>query len=191
VGFLGGDPNLYEYGRNDPVNNKDPKGMFLPWTHYHLSYDAAIQAGYPPRIAREFGFWAAKTDFLAGSQETSAASTAIHAMAGIDPLTGEYQTAEQAQMNTQTFIQTKLQLAEMWRNRGECDQYYRAVGAALHAVQDQYSPEHNYAEWHENFSANLDHLISHLFAPKVTKMSALGASALLLSGNIGASIRTW
>ena len=187
VRFYGGSSNLYIYALTDPINKIDPTGLLNAPTHYALSYNAATAAGYPSQAANAIALASVSIDFATGSQSEWSSSTAIHAMAGRDPETRQYQSPDQARNNTEQFIKDRLDDAANSKTSGDC---YKALGNALHAAQDQWASLHNYSEWHpipgiQEFA----HFVSELNPSPGSLYGAALSSSMVLMGLPEAAIR--
>jgi RHS repeat-associated protein len=51
IGFSGGDVNLFRYTRNNPINFRDPQGLYDEYVHFYKTYQWALEVGIEPRIA--------------------------------------------------------------------------------------------------------------------------------------------
>jgi RHS repeat-associated protein len=145
VGFWAGDFNLYNYVMGDPVNRKDPSGLlYLPPWHFLVSFWTARLQGFGVVPSLKIAWASVEIDFR-DTQGTDPSSTAVHGMAS------PCQTAEQARQETGNYINIQLGLARdyalgrLGSNREEG--YYRHLGYALHAAQDQWAGGHNYSTW--------------------------------------------
>jgi len=130
TGFGGGDVNIMAYVGNNPVNLVDPNGMLAFYWHFGITYVAARDNGYGVWNSLKLAWNVMRED--RNSLDSSASASNTHAMRGIDPITGRYQSPESARMGTASII-----------NRGG--------SAALHAAQDM--PVHNF-ESMEKFGWN-------------------------------------
>ncbi|MCL4822693.1 MAG: RHS repeat-associated core domain-containing protein [Anaerolineales bacterium] len=48
IGFEGGSAGLFEYSANDPVNSKDPSGLYRTELHLHKTHTWALQEDFSP-----------------------------------------------------------------------------------------------------------------------------------------------
>jgi RHS repeat-associated protein len=140
IKFAGG-PNFYGYVRNTPIQLPDPSGLFPPRDHRNLTNIAAQNAGYSPEEAKALADGVVDVDFLPHSQDTDGDHTNMHAMSGKKP-DGSYQSCAEA------YAATQAQLARYIANGNSA-----AIAAALHIIQDSYSPAHSgYQPWNGGYS---------------------------------------
>jgi RHS repeat-associated protein len=137
-GFFGGSANLYQYGRGDPIGLVDPTGTYPSWRHSQMTRDAAIDAGYTYSEADALAKAVADVDNRPGTQRPDAYDSNTHAMAGRKP-NGAQQTCQQAYAGTQQQINQDI-------DRGD-------LAAALHTIEDSYSPSHfGYQPWNGGYT---------------------------------------
>ncbi len=76
--FIAG-PNFYEYVGNNPINHRDPTGLFLsPW-HFYITYTAMREMGYGVGESASAGWKSMKPDYRPGSMSPERANE--HSMA--------------------------------------------------------------------------------------------------------------
>lgn len=145
--FLNPDPaqwlggiNFYAYVLNKPTDYSDPSGKWVSWVHVSMTKIAAQNAGYSPGDAAALAKAVADVDFLPGSQGTDWQAANLHAMSGIVPNDDGpdyYQTCDDAYAAAQNQLRHYIEVNNP-----------AAIAAALHMIQDSYSPSHaNYAKW--------------------------------------------
>jgi RHS repeat-associated protein len=168
--FISEDPlgagNPYAYVDNRPLNFTDPQGLFPYWDHKNLTHQAAINAGYSETDANNLANLAAGVDFLPGSQETDAEDTNLHAMAG-KKSNGQQQSCSEAYAGSQA------QIAKYIQNGNPA-----AIGAAIHIIQDSYSPAHaGYQPWDGGYSRWHIPGLSHLWGDGAASYSSARLNA--------------
>ncbi len=126
VGFAGG-INLYGYVGNDPIDNADPSGNFIPYWHKYITRQAAINAGYSPEAAEALAQAVADVDFRPGTQEAAASAANTHAMSGRKS-NGRQQSCSEAFQGSQDQLAQDIMSGDMAKG--------------LHTVQDASSPSH-------------------------------------------------
>ena len=120
IGFAAEDTNLYRYVRNNPVNYRDPKGLFwAPW-HGGITFVAAIVEGR--RLAESYGMAKESWHRDDNTQGTWREDTNVHAMAGWDPELVRMQMPHEA-------IRGAMQIAA---DESACGRH----GSAMHTLQD-------------------------------------------------------
>ncbi len=144
VGERGG-INLYGFVRNSPTRRVDPKGLFASNVHFNISFDVVMGFTEFSRSDRWDIINQSWMYDLQGTQGTDADTTAGHAMAGIDPNTGEYESKEQAEAAYNKFLSDQLLDALTADDRCKRN---KALGSALHAIQDHRANGHrNFSPW--------------------------------------------
>ena len=187
IKFGGRQTNLYDYVNLDPINIIDPSGLFAsPW-HAFMAFTAAKAMGFSTIAANMIASADVETDI--GTQGTESSQTAMHAMAGIDPITGEYQSTDVARLMTGNFISSQLSLANQAKQKGDCLSYYSYLGRALHAAQDQWASGHNYQQWLGGILPSPDHEKGDWFPSETEISNAIISSIMVLGGNVDAAIR--
>jgi RHS repeat-associated protein len=132
LGFAGG-INQYAYVADSPVNFSDPAGLYWPYEHRSITYNAAISVGYSVQDALALADAVAAVDDRPGTQKDDPYNSNTHAMAGRKP-NGKFQNCSQAYTGTQN------QIAE--------DEARNDLAKALHTIEDSYSPAHfGYQQW--------------------------------------------
>jgi RHS repeat-associated protein len=183
--FEGGNTNLFSYCAGNPVNFADPTGLYLPAHHYALTWIASRKLGYSLSDAHNLSLATAAADI--GTQGTSSRETRIHAMSGYDEALRRYQKKEEAFQATKQFISVQYVMAKLLEALGDMKGSYTAMGFALHAAQDQWTPGHNFEEWHNTPKQKLSHFFSHSLSTDYRK--PLQSTIYVLQGNIGAAMR--
>ncbi len=118
--LLGGDANLYAYVGNNPVNYRDPSGLWWSQWHKYITRKVALECGLTPKKADELANENYKQDFSIGpypSFSTLDPGSPEHAMPGTD--WGNYYNTQMASAMTNGSL--------------------GALGAALHTIQDAYA----------------------------------------------------
>jgi hypothetical protein len=188
--FGGNQSNLYLYVGNNPIDYYDPTGLFLPWQHRNMSFISARRQGFSFYAAQRIAEASVEADFIRDSQTEASVFTAIHAMSGYDHNLGRYQTRKEAKLELLKFAKNMVKIANAYKRKGDCESYYTALGYALHAIQDQWSPLHNFSEWHSTWIGGLEHFFTHFFGGTAEEnMGAYRSSALFLRGEILKSLR--
>src|SRR5579859_3575654 len=152
LGTGGGDVNFYSYVGDQPTGRSDPKGLYWPYEHRSITYNAAVAMGYSPSDALALADAVAAVDDRPHTQEADAYNSNTHAMAGRKP-NGKFQNCNQAYQGTQD------QLTSDFTNND--------LAAALHTIEDSYSPAHfGYQQWDGGTNLGIFHHVpslSHLW----------------------------
>jgi len=120
IGFLGGDVNLYRYVRNNPVNYRDPDGLFwAPW-HGGITFVAGLVEGRG--MAESYAMAKESWHRDDNTQGPMSKDTNVHAMAGWDPELARMQKPHEA-------IREAMQIAA---DESACGRH----GSAMHTLQD-------------------------------------------------------
>jgi RHS repeat-associated protein len=182
IGFNGNSFNLYSYVNNEPINLSDPKGLYEGAGHFSMTIEATQWRGYSTTDAIGLAQGSRDVDSYEHSQETTWDYTPLHAMGAMGNTDRRI-----AYLATANWVETNYYLAIMDKiGYGDMDSYYREMGYALHAVQDQWCPSHNFQEWRGGFDMYKYHWID---LPQINRDKAIESSILLLQGNIGAAMR--
>lgn len=129
VGLDGG-IDFYSYVANNPVNRIDPSGKWVAWVHRHLTNTAAMNAGFSAADAAALAEAVVDADFLPGSQSTDFEWANLHATSGKKP-NGMYQRCLEAYGDALGQLSHYIDVGNP-----------AAIAAALHMIQDSYSPAH-------------------------------------------------
>jgi hypothetical protein len=162
--------NFYGYVGGNAPNLRDSTGLFPTWDHRNITIQAALNSGYSEVDAKQLAELVVNVDFLPGSQETDANDTNLHAMAGTKA-DGTYQTCQEA------YAATQAELAKYITNGNPA-----AIAAALHIIQDSYSPAHaGYQEWHGGYTKYHIPGLAHMYGDAVKDYSAARSHATVAS----------
>jgi RHS repeat-associated protein len=145
IGFAGGDVNLYNYVRNNPINFIDPWGKLAFPYHGFASLFAGLMegSGWESFTYAWDSMW---TDYA--TQSELASDTNIHGMAGYIPGVG-YQTPQQA----------ILMALQRVADERACGRH----GSAMHTLGDLETPWHAGWEWRGNNPLTNWDAIGHWF----------------------------
>ena len=126
--------NLYAYVANDPVNGRDPTGMYEKDVHYNLTEVLALAAGISPSVARQIA---------AGDQgvDDNPATSPM----GMSPAGHDVQVREDYHFTSES---RRSELYSNFQKSGKAGD----LGTYLHAKQDSYS--------HAGYGARFGHLFA-------------------------------
>jgi len=129
IGFAGGDVNLYRMVVNNPVNYRDPLGLWPPEIHNKIIWEAFESLPLHLRWAIEEGSRYADT-----FQDPKDAY--MHAMRS------KGQTVGEAQRAMENFIEKHINNYKCEKEKGNLYDAFFQLGMALHPVMDSTSPSH-------------------------------------------------
>jgi RHS repeat-associated protein len=129
IGFLGGDVNLYRYVQNNPLNYRDPLGLWPPGIHNRIIAEAFRDLPEHLRMAIEAGSQYADT-----FQDPQYAY--MHAMRSSG------QSVNEAKRAMEKFIEKHLDNYRCKKQKGNYYDAFFQLGMALHPVMDSTSPPH-------------------------------------------------
>ena len=104
-------------------------------------------------------------------------------------MAGDNQTTAQAKKAVFDYLTNLLKIVNNYKETGDCDSYYNALGDAFHAVQDQWAQLHNYSRWDGSWISDLHHIITELNPSTESLMNTYMSSIILLSGNVAGAMR--
>jgi RHS repeat-associated protein len=171
--FLSEDPikagiNWYGYVDNNAINSSDPAGLFPVWDHRRITRQAALNAGYSRPDADVLADLVAGVDTLPGSQEVYAEAANLHAMSGTKS-DGRYQKCSEAYAGSQA------QVGRYLANGNPA-----AIAAAIHIIQDSYSPAHTgYRPWNGGYTRWHVPGLGHLWGDGAQNYSSARLNALV------------
>ncbi|MFB3895885.1 MAG: RHS repeat domain-containing protein [bacterium] len=154
--------NLYHYCFNDPINNADINGLWIPPWHVVHGTIMGLRNGLSIYTALGLGAEEMLVDFLPGSSSMDPTSTHMHAMGGQIPGSNppKYETPSEAKNGTKNLV--------------ACSSFLDPI--ADHATIDSYV--HDYQQW--KGWTSIPYTIKHIFADTIpTSSKQWGA---LLSG---------
>ena len=92
--------NRYSYALNNPLRYNDPSGHAAPQYHLVVTALAAYMYGSSPDVCRKQAFEAMWVDFSLSAFKKEYMYTNIHGMAGVDPVSRNWQTTAEAIQGT-------------------------------------------------------------------------------------------
>jgi len=156
-GFNSGDVNLYSYTRNDPLNFRDPQGLWPSrmGQYIHQKITARALAGRATKeeiaiVTKE------QLDFDKATQAEDYASA--HAMRK------RGQSRADARRNANSFIRSNICIARQLAASGHRNEAMHSLSRAIHTLQDSTSPVHaGFAEaWEDSFLQVINHTPHYL-----------------------------
>jgi RHS repeat-associated protein len=164
IGF-GGGINMYAYVGNHPTMFIDPTGLFpsiWPFDYHQIQTAYGLQGRAPRDQIRALA--QANGDFDARTQDPIYAP--YHAMRRPG------QSVEEARAEANEFVRNKICLARRLEAEGNVDDALRALGAAIHTLQDARAPGHagfpeawTDAPYGVGIALHLDHYIVEALLP--------------------------
>jgi RHS repeat-associated protein len=124
---FGGGKNFYAALNNKPTGMTDPFGRFPIPEHWYMTYMAARQVGLSLSEAQDYASKTADVDTRPNGQSPMAEYANMHAMAGLKP-DGTWQTCSEAYQGAVASLANSIKGGD--------------IGAALHLIEDQFSPSH-------------------------------------------------
>jgi len=156
IGYSGG-LNLYAYVNNDPVNFRDPQGLW-PSAGPRQVHQAIINRALAGRATPN------QLRILMQEQKDFDADTQAEAYAHMHAMRRRGESREDARRKANRFVRGEICLARELAAKGHHAEAMRRLSRAMHTVQDATSPAHaNFAvAWEDTIPQMINHLPHYL-----------------------------